>query len=63
MKGFPWKKVHDLRKQCLPGIHQILSAPMVCQEEIVPDLRSSRGHPYFAVTNCVKKKKPVPSNF
>ena len=50
VKGFPWKKVHDLRKQCFPGIHPILSAPKVCQEAILTDLRSSLGYPMCAVT-------------
>lgn len=59
VKGFPRKKVHDLCKQRLSGVHRTLSALAVCQEEILPESRSSRGHPRFAVTYCDQWKNSV----
>ena len=52
VKSFPRKNVDDLCKQHLSGIHRILSVTRVYQEDTLPDLRSSRGHPDFSVTYC-----------
>ena len=50
VKSFPRKNVHDLCKQRLSGIHRIVSATRVYQEDTLSNLRSSRGHPKSAVT-------------
>ncbi len=59
VKSFPRKVVHDLSKQCLSGIHRIVSAARVYQEDTLSGSRSSRGHPKLAVTYCDHWKFPA----